>query len=63
MFIVLPMLLQTVSFKFVYQALGSDPVAAIRFAGILILLAAIATLFIRPNKNSEAVILPAGLAH
>lgn len=63
MFIVLPMLLQTISFKFVYQALGSDPIAAIRFAGVLIFIAAIATLFVKENKTTEQVILPAGPVH
>lgn len=44
MFIVLPMLLETVSFSAVYKGLlHSNPVNAIRFAGILILVAAFLT--------------------
>jgi len=59
MFIVLPMLLQTVSFKFVYKyILDSDPGKAITFAGELIVLAAIAVLFVkvRKPKDSDLVI-------
>ncbi|MFP5039603.1 MFS transporter [Parasediminibacterium sp. JCM 36343] len=52
MFIVLPMLLETVSFSAVYHhLLGSDPVSAIRFAGVLIIVAAVLAMLIK--KPSE----------
>lgn len=63
MFIVLPMLLQTLSFKFVYKyILESDPGKAITFAGEMIVIAAIATLFIKVKKSepSETIIVPSG---
>jgi maltose/moltooligosaccharide transporter len=48
MFIVLPMLLETVSFRFIYgHLLGGDPSAAIRFAGVLVVIAAGLTFRIR----------------
>jgi maltose/moltooligosaccharide transporter len=53
MFIVTPMLLQTISFRWVYKTfLQSNPVTAIQFAGILILIAAAFTLFIRQKSNN-----------
>ncbi len=57
MFIVLPMLLQTVTFSFVYKhLLNSDARNAIFFAGILIVIAAIATLFIKlKHTNFESI--------
>jgi len=48
MFIVLPMLLETVSFRFVYlHLLNADPENAIRFAGGCIIVAGLLTLFIK----------------
>jgi len=45
MMIVIPMLIQTVSFKYVYNSfLGSNPNMAIVFAGILLLIAALLTM-------------------
>lgn len=56
MFIVLPMLLQTLTFSTVYKyALGSDPVNAIRFAGVLLLLAAVAVFFVKVIKYEGVV--------
>ncbi len=53
MFIVLPMLLQTVTFSFVYKhLLNSDAENAIYFAGVLIVIAAIATLFIKLKHSA-----------
>ncbi len=55
MFIVLPMLLETISFRFIYKfLLDSNPVSAIRLAGILIIMAALLTLLIR-KRNSAAL--------
>ena len=53
MMIVIPMILQNLSFGFVYQhVLGSEPGNAILFAAGLLLLAAIATLRIKPAQQS-----------
>jgi maltose/moltooligosaccharide transporter len=50
MMIVIPMLIQTVTFGYVLKNfLGSDPSKAILFAGCLLLLAALATLRIKPS--------------
>ena len=47
MMIVIPMLLQTVSFGWIYKhVLGNDPGAAMTCAGLLLLIACIATLFV-----------------
>jgi len=63
MMIVIPMILQTLSFGWVYKTfLHSDPSNAILFAGVFLLLAALATLRIRTVKNLEPV-LPSGGAH
>lgn len=54
MMIVVPMILQTVSFGYIYQKfLGSDPGVAISFAGVLLLLAAILTAGIKSEKSSD----------
>jgi maltose/moltooligosaccharide transporter len=53
MMIVIPMILQTTTFGFVYHwLLNSKPTNAIGFAGILLLLAAFATTFIKPSKTN-----------
>ncbi len=65
MMIVVPMILQTLSFGFVYtHFLGSNPVNAITFAGALLLLASLATLRISVVKgNEEDMVMPAGGGH
>jgi maltose/moltooligosaccharide transporter len=62
MFIVIPMLLETFTIPLYYESwLANNPINAIRLAGILLLLAAIATMFIRVKKTSgERINLPAG---
>ena len=51
MFIVLPMLLQTVTFRALYRSvLGARPERAIELAGALLLAAAVATLFVRAPR-------------
>jgi maltose/moltooligosaccharide transporter len=48
MMIVIPMLIQTVTFGAIYSSvLGDDPTNAIRFAGILLAVAAAAMLWIK----------------
>jgi maltose/moltooligosaccharide transporter len=66
MFIVLPMLLQTLTFSTVYRyLLGSDPSNVIRLVGILLLAAAISVMFVKLNKNesSDEVMAMAGGGH
>lgn len=63
MMIVIPMILQTLSFGWVYKTfLHSDPSNAISFAGILLLLAALATVRIKTIRNNEPV-LPSSSGH
>jgi maltose/moltooligosaccharide transporter len=62
MFIVIPMLIQVVSFKFVYGSLlGGEPTNAIRLAGALLLCAAVAVLFVRTGTriDTAGVVTPA----
>jgi len=64
MMIVIPMILQTLSFGYVYEhLLGKNPNNAMTFAGLLLLLAAMATLRIKPTTISEDMVLPAGGGH
>ncbi|MDF2158311.1 MFS transporter [Algoriphagus sp. CAU 1675] len=52
MMIVIPMILQTLTFGFVSKNfLNNDPGAAILFGGVLLLIAALATLLIKENKK------------
>lgn len=54
MFIVLPMLIETITFRLVYKyILNSNPVSAIRFAGVLIVIASVLTLFIKRKRVSS----------
>jgi len=64
MMIVIPMILQTLSFGFVYKNfLGSNPSSAIAFAGVLLLIAAAATTRIKKDVITEDIPLPAGAGH
>ena len=65
MMIVIPMILQTLSFGFVYShLLGSNPNNAITFAGVLLLLACFSTMLIKVTKtNTEEVMAPMGGGH
>ena len=59
MMIVIPMILQNVTFGFVLKHfLGNDPGKAISFAGIFLLLAAMATTLIKPAKVNEDTDVP-----
>lgn len=54
MMIVIPMIIQNLSFGYILRNfLDNDPRQAITFAGILLLLAAICTLFIKSNKTVQ----------
>ncbi len=64
MMIVIPMILQTISFGYVYETfLGKNPNNAMTFAGILLFLAALATLRIKQTSIAEDIVLPAGGGH
>ncbi len=53
MMIVVPMILQTLSFGYLLKHfLGNDPRNAITFAAVLLVIAAIATLFVSPEKKT-----------
>jgi len=64
MMIVVPMILQTISFGFIYEhLLGSNPNNVMAFAGVLLLLASFATMRIKQTAMPDDVVLPAGGAH
>jgi maltose/moltooligosaccharide transporter len=66
MFIVLPMLLQTLTFSTVYKyALNSDPTNVIRLVGVLLITAAISVMFVKLKKgeSSDEVMTMAGGGH
>jgi maltose/moltooligosaccharide transporter len=61
MMIVIPMLIQTLSFGYILKNfLNNDPGKAITFAGILLLIAAAATMLIKAKKPSEDINMPMG---
>ena len=65
MMIVVPMILQTLTFGFVYtHFLGADPAKAIWFAGGLLLIASFATMLIKTVKaKDEDVVMTGGGGH
>ncbi|MDX2284758.1 MAG: MFS transporter [Bacteroidia bacterium] len=65
MFIVIPMMIQIFTLPLYYNTLlGGNPENVIRLAGILLLCAAVAVLFVKLHKSSNpAVKLPAGGGH
>ena len=64
MMIVVPMILQTLSFGYVFKNfLGNNPSSAITFAGVLLLIASAATMRIKKDRVSEDVVIPAGAGH
>ncbi len=64
MMIVVPMILQTLSFGFIYEHfLGSNPNNVMVFAGVLLLLASLATTRIKQTAITEDVMLPVGGGH
>jgi maltose/moltooligosaccharide transporter len=61
MMIVVPMLIQTLTFGFILKnVLNNDPRNAITFAGVLLLIAAAATLLIKAKKPSGDIAMPMG---
>lgn len=64
MMIVVPMLIQTLTFGFVYKnLLGNKPGNAIMFAGVFLLIAAGLTTFIKSKKPTGDIVLPQGGGH
>jgi maltose/moltooligosaccharide transporter len=64
MMIVVPMIIQTLSFGYIYKSfLNSNPANAITFAGGLLLIAAFATMRMRVAKNEEEVDMPVSGGH
>jgi maltose/moltooligosaccharide transporter len=64
MMIVIPMFLQTVSFGFIMKHfLNNNSGMAILFGGILLLIAAFFTLFIKSRKPGDDIVMPAGAGH
>ena len=61
MMIVIPMILQTLTFGYMYKTfLGSNPANAITFAGVLLAVASLAVLPIPRSEVTDKVILPVG---
>ena len=54
MMIVVPMILQNLSFGFILKHLDNDPRNAITFAGALLAIAALATAFIKPSPSKQS---------
>jgi maltose/moltooligosaccharide transporter len=64
MMIVVPMILQTLSFGYVYEHfLGKNPNNAMTFAGALLFLAALATMRIKQTTIADDMVMPAGGGH
>ena len=64
MMIVVLMIIQTMSFGRVYESfLGKDPARVMTFAGVLLLLAALATLRIRTSEAHEEIESPMAVGH
>jgi len=64
MMIVVPMIIQTLSFGYIYKTfLNSNPANAITFAGALLLVAAFATMRMKVAKNEEEVEMPVSGGH
>ena len=64
MMIVIPMILQNLTFGYVLkQFLDNDSGKAITFAGIFLIIAAVATSLIKSSRPSDDVVLPVGGGH
>ena len=64
MMIVIPMFIQTTTFGFILKHfLNNDARNAITFSGVFLLIAALATLLIRPTKPAEDVVVSMGAGH
>ncbi len=64
MMIVLPMLVYSLSFGFIFNNfLGKEPINAIYFAAVFLLIASALTLRMKNNKPDEDVAIPMGAGH
>ncbi len=64
MMIVVPMILQTLSFGFIFENfLGKDPLNAMTFAGSLLLIASLATTLIKVVASDDEVVAVSGGGH
>jgi maltose/moltooligosaccharide transporter len=64
MMIVIPMLIQTVTFGYIMKHFfNNDSGKAILFAGVLLLIAALCTLFIKSKKVTDDIVLSLGGGH
>ena len=64
MMIVIPMLIYSLTFGKIFNSfLGKEPVNAIYFGAVFLLIAAIATLFIKSSKVSDDVVIMSGGGH
>jgi maltose/moltooligosaccharide transporter len=64
MMIVIPMLIQTMTFGYIMKHFfNNDSGKAILFAGVLLLIAALCTLFIKSEKVTGDMAMPAGASH
>ncbi len=64
MMIVIPMILQNITFGYILKHfLGNDPGKAISLAGIFLLIAAGATLLMKPKKPEGGIVLAGGGGH
>ncbi len=64
MMIVIPMILQNITFGYVLKHfLNNDPGKAITLAGVLLLLAAAATLLMKPKQPTGDIVMPVGGGH
>ncbi len=64
MMIVIPMLIQTITFGYIMKHFfNNDSGKAILFAGVLLLIAALFTTFIKSKKIEGEIIMPAGGGH
>ena len=64
MMIVVPMILQTLSFGFIFENfLGKDPLNAMTFAGALLLIASFATMLIKVSASVGDEVISPGSGH
>ena len=64
MMIVIPMFIQTISFGYIMKHfLNNNPGNAVLLAGVLLLIAAACTTFMKTTKITDHVILPSAGGH
>jgi maltose/moltooligosaccharide transporter len=64
MMIVIPMLIQTLTFGYILRTfLDNDPSKAVAFGGVLLLIAAVATMFVKSGKISDSTEIKMSAGH